>query len=308
MNKIITVVPNICEGKDKDFISKIEEKLKNVENLVVLNISMDNIRNRTVFSFTGSDKAIISGGMILYEESLKYIDMREHKGEYPRIGAVDVFPFVPIEGATIEEAIALSNKFAQKVAKEFEIPVYLYGESAKKSMRKELENIREREYEGLKEKLKDPVWYPDYGPAEFKPDFGATAIGARFPLLSFKIFLDIIDISILKKIGKSIDYQSGGLGFVKTYAGISNYNNMGQITVSISNYKKTPMYKVIEMLRLEAKRYGLEIKNVEMIGLIPEIVFVQSAEYYMNITGFSYDRLLEKNIQSHLGRKLSFFD
>ncbi len=305
MSKIISVIPNICEGRDEKFIEALTEKLKVVSNLVILDVSMDKIRNRTVLAFTGLyPEAIVEGGMILYEESLKHIDMRRHKGEYPRIGAVDVFPFVPLKDVDIEEAVDLSCEFAQKVAEQFKIPVYLFSESARSSQRRDIEKIREGEYEGLELKLKDPGWKPDFGPDAFKADSGATIIGARYPLVSFKVFLNTTDIGITRTICRAIQYGGGGLQNVKAYSGIAAEKQQAQITVSISNYKTTPMYRVMELVKMEAKRYGLTIQEVEMIGLIPERVFLDSAMYYMQINHFSFDRIVEKNIQEHLNEKL----
>ncbi len=193
MSKIISVVPNISEGNDQPFISGLVEKLQAVKNLVVLDTSRDSVRNRTVFSFTGPQEAIFAAGLILYRETLAHVDMRKHHGEYPRLGAVDVFPFVPLKDATLEETVAMSVEFAEKVAAEFNIPVYLYCESARFPMRRYIENIREGEYEGLENKLKDPRWKPDFGPAVFNPAAGATVIGARYPMISFKAILDTPD-------------------------------------------------------------------------------------------------------------------
>jgi len=306
MSRVFSVIPNICEGKDEKFIALLTEKLKQVNNLILLNVSMDKTRNRTVFSFTGTKEAIFEGGVILYEEAHKHIDMRKHKGEYPRIGAVDVFPFVPLLQATIEEAIVLANEFAEKISGMFKVPVYLFGESAKFPIRHDVENIREGEYEGLAARLKDPRWKPDFGPDEFKPDFGATIIGARLPLVSFKLKLSTSDLEITRKLCRAIQHSTGGLRHVTAYSGVVHETQQTQITVSVSNYKVTPIYKVIEMTRMEAKRFGIQVVETEMIGLIPELVFLESAMYYMNISGFSYENLIEKNIQQHLNEKVYF--
>ena len=196
MSKIISVVPNISEGNDQAFLTSLVEKLQAVKNLVVLDTSRDSVRNRTVFSFTGPREAIFAGGLTLYRETLAHVDMRKHRGEYPRLGAVDVFPFVPLKDATIEETVAMSVDFARKVAEEFNIPVYLYGESARFPMRRYVENIREGEYDGLENKLKDPRWKPYFGPTVFNPAAVATIIGARYPMISFKAILDTADEAV----------------------------------------------------------------------------------------------------------------
>jgi glutamate formiminotransferase len=300
MSKIISVVPNISEGRDQPFISGLVQKLKNIEHLLVLDVSCDSVRNRTVFSFTGPKEAIFAGGLTLYRETLKQVDMSKHKGQYPRLGAVDVFPFVPLKDATIEETVAMAVEFAQKVAAEFNLPVYLFSEAARFPMRRYIENIREGEYEGLEQKLKDPRWKPDYGPDTFNPATGATIIGARHPLLSFTAFLDTGDITVARGLSEIIRHANGGLSHVNAYAGMDSENNLAEITVTNSNYRAMPMYRVLEMLRSEAKRYGAAVRRVEMIGLIPENVFIESALYYLGIRDFSLDKILERKIQTHL--------
>lgn len=307
MSKLISVIPNICEGRDEKFINDLTERLNGISNLAILDVSMDKTRNRTVIAFTGTKDGIFEGGMLLYEEAIKHIDMRKHKGEYPRIGAVDVFPFVPLRDITIEETVQISVEFAEKVVERFNVPVYLFAESARRPLRKDIERIRDTEYEGLEKQLKDPRWKPDLGPDEFKPDFGATIIGARYPLVSFKIYLNTPDMEITRTICEAIQYSGGGLRFVTANSGTGDVTNQTQITVSISNYKVTPIYKVIEMARMEARRFAVDIKYVETIGLIPEMAFLESAMYYMNINHFSYDRLLEKSIERHLKEKDMFF-
>jgi len=300
MSRIISVVPNISEGKDEAFIAGLVDTLRQVRDLLVLDVSRDSVRNRTVFSFTGPQPAIFEGGLILYRETLKHVDMRKHRGQYPRIGAVDVFPFVPLKDACIEETVAMSVLFAEKVAEEFGIPVYLFSESARFPMRRYIENIREGEYEGLEQRLKDPRWKPDFGPAAFIPASGATVIGARYPLLSFTVFLNTGDIRIARALSEVISHAHGGLTHVNAYAGMDSENNLAEITVTDSNYRAMPMYRVLEMLRLEARRFSVEVRKVEMIGLIPENVFIESALYYMGIQDFTLGRLLERKIQTDL--------
>ena len=300
MSKIISVVPNISEGNDQAFISGLVEKLQAVKNLVVLDTSRDSVRNRTVFSFTGPKEAIFAAGLILYRETLARVDMRKHHGEYPRLGAVDVFPFVPLKDASLEETVAMSVEFAEKVAAEFNIPVYLYCESARFPMRRYVENIREGEYEGLESKLKDPRWKPDFGPALFNPAAGATIIGARYPMISFKAILDSPDEAVAEYISRLIQHAHGGLAHVNAYAGLDSEHKAAQITVTIANYRAMPMYRVLEMLRTEARRFGVSVRKVEMIGLVPETAFIESAFYYLGIQDFTFDKILERKIQTDL--------
>jgi glutamate formiminotransferase len=300
MNKIISCVPNICEGKDQKFIDALVEKLKTVGGLTLLDVSRDSVRNRTVFSFTGSQDSLFEAGMLLYRETLAHVDMRQHQGEYPRLGAVDVFPFVPLKEASIEETAAMAAAFAEKVAAEFKIPVYLYGESARFPMRRYVENIREGEYEGLEAKLKDPRWKPDFGPSSFNPAAGATIVGARYPMISFKAVLDTPEEAIAEAVGRLLQHAHGGLAHVNAYAGLDSEHGAAQITVTIANYRAMPMYRALEMLRCEARRYGVSVRKVEMIGLVPETAFIESAFYYMGIQDFSFDKILERRIQADI--------
>jgi len=299
MEKIVSAIPNLCEGNNKEMIEDIAEGLRSVPGLILLDISMDSSRNRTVFAFTGAVEAIFQGGFLLYERALKDIDMRVHKGEYPRIGALDVFPFVPIKDVTIEESIKLSVKFAGEVAERFNVPVYLFAESARFPIRRDIDHIRECEYEGLEERLRDSRWKPDLGPDTFNPDFGATIIGARHPLVSFKVHFDTTDTGLVRKVCREIQQSSGGLSHVKSHAGKATGSGFAEMTVSVSNHSVTPPFKVLELIRVMGTRYSLRITDVEMIGMIPEKVFIDAALHYMQISEFKSSRILEKSITEH---------
>lgn len=300
MSRIISAVPNICEAKNAEFITQLSEKMRSVPGLMLLDVSRDTLRNRTVFSFTGSEEAIFEGGFLLYDEALKNIDMRQHKGEYPRIGAVDVFPFVPLKDVRMEEAVEIADRFAAQVAERFKVPVYLFGESARFQSRRSVERIRQCEYEGLEEQLKDNRWKPDMGPDTFKPTFGATMIGARYPLISFEVFINTTAEDPAFAVADSLNR----LRYIRAIAGFDNDQQMMELTVSITNYRIMPMYKVIEMIKCELRRFGLQIAKVEMIGIIPERALIESALYYMNIHQFPMERLLERSIQKHLDEEL----
>jgi glutamate formiminotransferase len=304
MSKILAAIPNVCEGRDQAFVDELTAILARVPGLVVLDVSRDASRNRTVYSFSGAKEALFEGGLALYRFALGHIDMRKHEGEYPRVGAVDVFPFVPLKDVTIEEAIDVAREFAEKVAAEFRLPVYLFAESATRPQRRNVDDIREGEYEGFEEKMKQPEWRPDFGPEGFPHDSGVTIIGARHPLVSFRVELSSRDESIARELAEALE-TSGACGqLVNANPGHEPVSNRSQITISITNFRQMPMYRVIEQLRMEGRRYGVAIRKVEMIGLIPEIVFVESALYYMGVHEFSHDRILERSIQQHLDEKL----
>jgi glutamate formiminotransferase len=304
MSKIIAVVPNICEGKDQIFLDDLTAELRQVKNLMILDVAVDHARNRTVYSFTGTKEAIFEGGMLLYERALAHIDMRQHHGEHPRVGAVDVFPFVPLKDASIDEATKWSKEFAEQVAERFRLPVYLFAESARYRYRRDLENIRQGEYEGFADKMNDERWKPDLGPDRFPEDSGVTIIGARYPLISFKVFLGCSEEAVAESVGRAITDTAGG--HIRAYSGVDSASDLAMLTVSIINFRAAPMYRVVENIRLEAARFGVDIRRIEMIGLIPEIALIQAAEYYLRIQDFDHDDLLERNIQSHLDEKFVF--
>ena len=301
MSTTIAVVPNICEGTDTEFVTTLTARLEQVPELMMLDVAMDHVRNRTVLSFTGPREAVFSGGLELYEMTLKHVDMRRHQGEYPRVGAVDVFPFVPLRNATIGEASAWAVAFAELVAERFSLPVYLFGESARYRYRRDIDNIRQGEYEGFADKMKDLRWKPDLGPDRLPEDSGVTIIGARHPLISFKAFLGCEDEAVAAEVARAVADTSGGI--IRAYAAEDHATGLALMTVSITNFQATPMYRVIENIRMEAARFGVALRRVEMIGLIPETALVDAAEYYMAIQGFDHEDLLERNLQRHLDER-----
>ncbi len=296
MTKIITVVPNISEGRDTAFIEDLQRRLQAVPGLVVLDVAMDQARNRTVMSFTGGKEAIFQGGFALYEEVLKRVDMREHQGEYPRIGAVDAFPFVVVKDATIEEAVAWSTEFAQEVARRFELPTYLAYESARHAQRRDIENIREGEYEGFAAKMTDPAWKPDFGPETFPVDKGATIIGARFPLVNFKVYLSTGNEEAAVWVANTLSSPTTGLPNVKFYPGLDRQRGLALLNITVGNYKATPLYRVIEAIKTELRRFGANVSKVETIGLVPSTALVDSALHYLQVTDFAEEDLLEKRL------------
>lgn len=304
MSKIIACVPNISEGLDLRFIDGLVESLKAIEGLKMLDVAIDREQNRTVLSFTGRREAIFEGGFLLYEKTLQHVDMRRHKGEYPRVGAVDVFPFVPLKNATIEEAKEWANDFAKELSERFPLPIYLFAESARYRYRRDVQNIRRGEYEGFAAKMRDSRWLPDYGPAEFPPDTGVTIIGARYPLVSFKVYLQTQDLEIARHIAGAVADTSGG--HVRALAIRDTEKSRAYLTVAITNFESTPLYRVIENIRMESRRFGVDIQSTEITGLVPEIVLIRAAEYYLQIGKLNDEMLLEHNIQKHLDESFVF--
>lgn len=306
MNQIIAAVPNVCEGTDRRFIDEISDRLKGITNLIVLDVAMDHARNRTVFSFTGTKEAVFAGGLALYELALERIDMRHHIGEFPRVGAVDVFPFVPLKNATMKQAKQWAEEFAELVADRFKLPVYLYAESARYRYRRDVDNIRQGEYEGFEAKMADPRWKPDLGPDRFPAASGVTIIGARYPLLNFNVFLGSRDESIAHRVAHEISATSGGV--VRAHGALDPDSERAMLTVAITNFKASPLYRTVENIRIEASRFGVNIRRIELVGLFPERVLLEAAEYYLRIHDFNRDNLLETTIQRHIDERFTFGD
>jgi glutamate formiminotransferase len=281
--KIVESVPNYSEGKDGKKVESIVTAIKNTPNTRIVDIQYDGDYNRAVITFVGTPEAALAANIAAAKKAIELIDMEQHKGQHPRIGAVDVVPFVPAQNVSIEECIELSEKFAQALSKE-DIPVYLYEESARKMERKNIDNIRVGEYEGLKETISsDPERKPDYGPSKMHPTAGATITGARYPLISFNINLGTKDVKIAKKVAKAIHLRSGGLVNVKAMGTVIEGKDYVQVGISNINFKKTPLYRQIELARIEAARFGVPIVGTELIGVLPLDAVLNSLEYYLQL-------------------------
>lgn len=301
MSQIISVVPNICEGRDEAFIEKVQEKLEAVPGLVLLDVSMDQVRNRTIFSFTGRKEAIFEGGFLLYDAALGHIDMRSHQGEYPRIGAVDVFPFVALRDAPIATAVSWSMQFAEEVARRFDLPVYLFAESARTKVRRDIEHIREGEYEGFAAKMDDPAWKPDFGPDRFPPDKGATIIGARLPIVNFKAYLTTPNEEAAEWVAKVLSDPATGFSGVHFYPALDRTRNEALLNITVGNFQSTPLYRILEAVKTELRRFGTGVSRVEMVGLVPQQAMLDSAQHYLQVFGFSLDDVVENRLDAILG-------
>ena len=294
MERIIECVPNFSEGRRKEVIERIAQAIAEVKGVQVLDIESDPDHNRSVITFVGSPEAVEEAAFRSIETAYQLIDMDKHRGEHPRIGAADVVPFVPIRGVTMEDCIALAHQLGERVGRELGIPVYLYGEAAIKPERRDLAYIRRGEYEGLKETIAtDPDRTPDFGPAKLGKA-GATAIGARPPLIAFNVYLNTDDVEVAKKIARAIRHSSGGLRYVKALGLL--VKGRAQVSMNLTDYRKTPIYRVMEMIRREASRYGVAVTSSEIIGLVPEEALLDAAIYYLQLDGFSYDQILERRL------------
>lgn len=297
MNRLIECVPNFSEGKRPEIIREIKNTIASVPTVKILDIHSDEDHNRSVITFVCEPEHAVEAGFKAYEKAAELIDMRRHKGEHPRIGACDVFPFVPLEGVTMDEAVEFANQLGERVGEELNIPVYLYEFAAKTEERKNLANIRRGQYEELsKSILYDNSKRPDYGPPQINIKSGASAIGARLPLIAFNVFLNTEDKSIGNKIANAIAESKGGFKFVKALAFEIKTKKQIQVSMNLTNYQKTPLYRVFETIKSEAERFGVKVNKSEIVGLIPFDAAADVVNFYMRLEGFGKNKVLEEQI------------
>jgi glutamate formiminotransferase len=304
LNEIIECVPNFSTS-DPKVVEQILGELKTARNAFLLDYTFDDYYNRLVVSFVGDKRSVLEAMLKMASKAIELIDMRNHKGQHPRIGAVDVVPFIPIKNATIEDCVRLARKFGKTLAQKHGVPVYLYGEAATKPERRDLDWIREGEYEKLAEMIVKPERKPDFGPAKPHPSAGATITGARKVMAGFNVNLGTADLKIAKKIAKALHSKKGGLSNVKAMAAYIPEKNITQVGMSITDFEATPLYRVFELLKIEASRYNVPIIGSEFCGLAPLKAVVDVAAYYLKIDNLTVDRVLEIAVQNALeqGRK-----
>ena len=293
--RLLECVPNISEGRDQDKIALIAEEVKKHTGIKLLDCSSDRDHHRSVFTFIGEPEATQDAAFSLAMKTLDLIDMREHKGNHPRLGAVDVVPFIPIQGVQMEEAVQIAHEFGKGLGKRG-IPVFFYEEAATRPERKDLPSIRKGEYEGLGEKLKDPEWKPDEGPDHFDPKSGATVVGARFPLVAYNINLKTKDLSLAKSIAKKVRFKDGGFPHVRAMGVDLREKRMVQVSMNLTHYRVTNIPKVYEFIKGEALKKGVEIGGSEIVGLIPLGVLEGVVQYYLKCQPFSVRQIIEQQI------------
>ncbi len=297
MAKILECVPNISEGRNKEVIEAVLDEVRKVPGVTLLDYSSDESHNRTVITFLGCPEGVAQAAVALAKKAAELIDLTKHQGEHPRMGAVDVIPFIPIKEVTQEEAVEVSKQVAEKVWKEAGMPVFLYEDSASAPHRVNLAAIRKGQFEGMAEKVKDPQWHPDFGGETIHPTAGVVAVGARMHLVAFNINLSTSDITIANKISKIIRRSSGGFDCVKALGVMLEDRNLAQVSINMTNFHKTPLYRVLELVKAEAARWGVHVVGTEVIGLTPMDALIDSAEYYLQIENFdSSVQVLEKHI------------
>jgi len=296
MNKIMECVPNFSEGRDKEKIEKIVECFRAKKNVKLLDYSNDEDHNRLVVTVIGEPEPLKKSVVDAIGKAVELIDMNQHSGQHPRMGAVDVVPFIPIKNVTPEEAVSFSKEVAQTVAERYNLPVFLYEKSASAPHRENLANIRKGEFEGMAEKIKKDDWKPDFGPAERHPTAGAVAVGVRMPLVAYNVNLGTDNLEIAQSIAKKVRFIGGGLRFCKGMGVALEERGITQVSMNLTDYTKTAIYRAHELVRIEANRYGVPVIGAEIIGLVPLEALVDTAAYYLGLENFSLNQVLETKL------------
>lgn len=293
MNKIMECVPNFSEGRDLQKIDKIVASFRGKQGVKLLDYSNDEDHNRLVVTVVGEPEPLRDAVLEAIGVAVELIDLNHHQGQHPRMGAVDVVPFIPIRNVTMEEAVALSKEVGKEVAKRYNLPVFLYEKSASAPHRENLAAVRKGEFEGMAEKIKQPEWHPDFGLAERHPTAGTVAIGARMPLVAYNINLNTPSLEIAHDIAKKIRFIGGGLRYCKAMGVELKDRGITQVSINMTDYTRTALYRAFELVRVEARRYGVSIVGSEIIGLVPMEALIDTASYYLGLENFSMEQVLE---------------
>jgi glutamate formiminotransferase len=295
---IIECIANISEGRRADVLEACGAAIKEA-GAKLLDVKPDATHHRTVFSFAGEPAQVKAATLALFAQAIDAIDLRQHKGEHPRLGAVDVVPFVPIEGATMADCVALAREVAAEAATRHHLPIYLYEEAASSPARRNLEDIRRGEFEGLAAKMAKTEWAPDFGPATPHASAGASVVGARMPLIAYNINLATDRLDVAKKIAAAVRHSTGGLRYVKAMGLALEDRGIVQVSMNLTNYEKTPLFRVFELVKREAERYGVTVLESEIIGLVPSAALTQSAAWYLQVSHFGDGQVLENALRNH---------
>lgn len=296
MKQVMECIPNFSEGRDKEKMEKILAVFRNRTGVRLLDFQHDENHNRMVATVAGEPEAVGSAMLSAIGKAVELIDMTKHDGQHPRMGAADVVPFVPIRNMNMTEAVELSRHVAEKAAKEYDLPIFLYEASACVPERRNLANIRKGQFEGMAEKLRDPAWKPDFGSARIHPTAGVTAIGARKPLVAFNVNLSTDRLDIAQAIARKVRHSSGGLHYCKAMGVELRDRGMVQVSMNMTDYEKTSLYQAVELIRIEARRYGVRIAGSEIVGLAPMAALTDMAAYYLGLENFSLNQILEARL------------
>ena len=296
MQRIIECVPNFSEGRNVASINKIISPFKNMTGVKLLDTQRDEDHNRLVVTVIGEPEELKKAVLKAIGEAIAVIDMRQHKGQHPRMGAVDVVPFIPVKNINLDDTVALSKVVAAEAAQQYNLPIYLYEESAERAERKNLASIRKGQFEGMAEKMKNSNWTPDFGPSTIHPTAGVTAVGARMPLVAYNVNLNTDDLEIASNIARKVRHINGGLRYCKALGIELEDRGIVQVSMNMTDYTQTALYRVFELIRVEARRYGISVIGSEIVGLVPMAALVDAASYYLGLENFSQNQVLESRI------------
>ncbi len=296
MDKLIECVPNFSEGRDREKMERIVAPFRGRSGVRLLDYQADADHNRMVVTALGEPAAMAAAVVEAVGEAVAVIDMTTHTGQHPRMGACDVVPFVPVRNIEMAEAVAVSKEVAAALADRFGLPVFLYEASASRPERRGLAAIRKGQFEGMAEKLRSPDWRPDYGPATVHPTAGVTAVGARMPLVAFNVNLGTPDLAIADAIARKVRHIGGGLRYCKGIGVALADRGIVQVSMNLTDFTRTALYTALELVRVEARRYGVPVVGSEIVGLVPMAALIDSAVYYMGIEDFSSDQILEARL------------
>ncbi len=294
---LIECVPNVSEGRRAEIVEKLVQSVRHVRGVRLLDHSSDRQHNRSVFTIVGEAARLQEAVFSLCDGALSDIDLRTHAGAHPRVGAVDVVPFIPIEGAGMEECAALARATASEIARRFRVPVYLYEEASTDPVRKHLEDIRQGQFEGLAEKMSRPGWAPDYGPRAPHPSAGASIVGARMPLIAYNINLASNRLDVAQRIAATVRHSGGGFPHVKAMGLVLEDRNIVQVSMNLTNYESTPIVRVFEAVCREAQRYGVEALENEIIGLVPRAALAGLTESFARLGPIREEQILETRLR-----------
>jgi glutamate formiminotransferase len=292
---VIECVPNVSEGRRPEIVTRMAEAIRSIPEVRLLNHSSDAAHHRSVFTFVGAARDVQQAVLALFERAVEDVDLRSHQGVHPRLGAVDVVPFVPLAGATMSDCVATAKATGKAIADRFDVPVYLYEEASDNPARKRLEDIRRGAFEGLKDKMSRPEWTPDFGPRHPHPSVGATVVGARRILIAYNVNLASDRLDVAKWIARAVRQSSGGLPFVKAM-GVRLDAGVVQVSMNLTNYEATPMHVVFDAVAREAARHGVAVRASELIGLVPQAALRPGDEAYLKLEGFTSSQILERQL------------
>jgi len=301
MARLIECIPNVSEGRRDDVVAAIAAAAVDAApGVVLLDRTSDPDHNRSVLTFLGDGEPLVAAMTALVGASLAAIDLRIHKGAHPRLGAVDVIPFVPVRGATAAECVVLAKSLGKTLAERFGLPVYLYEDAASSPERQNLATIRKGEFEGLAKKMQDPAWKPDFGPAAPHPSGGAVVVGARAPLIAYNINLATADLAVADRIAKAIRHLSGGYRFVKAMGVKLEARGQVQVSINMTNFEKTPLHRVFETVKSEAERHGVAVVGSEIVGLVPQAALLAAAGHFLRLEADAGPQVLENKLLERL--------